>query len=255
MLAHLDVEPGMRVLEVGTGHGSGVVGGLHEQFDAQSVDVHVCRLDDVPRSVAFDRVIVTAPVFHVSYDWIRVLRDGGVLVLPWANPLSGPAVVRLVVDDERAAGSFVKLLPGLGPATTPGVSVFEVHADTIEVGDPTSCVLDPEEVWADPHALFALGMRLSDVRYSEAEVRDGGGGIARWLYDDDVWAGVTVSKNGADPRWTRCGYPNLWPAVEAAYTWWEGNDRPGPERFGMTVASFGQFGWLGDRYSGRLWRL
>ena len=253
LLAHLDFEPGMRVLEVSGGPPT--AGGICAKLGPNADVIRMCQLDDLPGCAQYDRVVVTTPVVTVAHDLVRAVRDGGVLVLPWANPLSGAALVRLIVDDERAAGSFVKLLPGLDESLPAGPSVFDLHPGTIDHGDPTTCALDPAAVWSDPNALFALGMRLSDVRCTQQPVPDSGGRFGRWLHDDDAWAGVTVSSGGTDPRWTHHGYPNLWRAVDAAYNWWVGNDCPGPERFGMTVAPFGQFGWLGDRYSGRLWRL
>jgi hypothetical protein len=263
LLAQLDVEPGMRVLEVSASRstvgistaGLPTAGLVRDRLGQQADVIRLCEFGDLPRGAAYDRVVVTTPVVSVAHDWVRAVRDGGVVVLPWANPLAGPALVRMVVEDERAAGSFVKLLPWLGETNAAGQSVFEVHKTTIDDGDHTTCDLDPEAVWNDPNALFAIGMRLSDVRCTQQQVPDGGGRFGRWLYDDDSWAGVTVSASGTEPCWTHHGYPNLWRAAEAAYRWWVGNDCPGPERFGMTVAPFGQFGWLGDRYSGRLWRL
>jgi hypothetical protein len=47
----------------------------------------------------------------------------------------------------------------------------------------------------------------------------------------------------------------LWREIEAAHRWWVDHDRPTFERFGLSVTSFGQFAWLGDRWSGRIWRL
>lgn len=40
------------------------------------------------------------------------------------------------------------------------------------------------------------------------------------------------------------GPRRLWDEVEAAYRWWDGHDRPGFERFGLTVTAEGQRAWL-----------
>jgi hypothetical protein len=164
-------------------------------------------------------------------------------------------LVRLVVDDERAAGPFVSLLSDLPRRAPDGPAFLDLHAATLASGSEFTCGLDAGEIWSDPHALFAMGIRIPDVRYAEAEVPDSGGRTGRWVYDGESWAGVTVSATGGDPRWEHYGFSRLGSALDGAYRWWLDNDKPGPDRFGMTVASFGQFGWLGDRYSGRIWRL
>ncbi|HZC26552.1 MAG TPA: hypothetical protein VE287_05980 [Actinopolymorphaceae bacterium] len=268
MVAQLDVEPGMRILEVTDGSAR-VDNSRWEHAGVAAVDTIPLRGPDhapygrgsyerTPHASArYDRVIVTVPVSVVSAAWVDATRAGGVVVVPWANPLAGPALVRLVVDDERAAGPFVSLLNGLPPpAPAPaGLDFFALHGSTLGAGAEFTCALDPAEIWSDPNALFALGLRIPDVHYTEAEIPDGRGRFGRWVYDQESWAGVTVSATGSDRRWEHYGFSRLGGALDTAYRWWLDNDRPGPDRFGMTVASFGQFGWLGDRYSGRIWRL
>ncbi|REF37594.1 hypothetical protein DFJ64_3038 [Thermasporomyces composti] len=249
MLSHLDLEPGMRVLEV-VGPGGRPIGAiLCEACGARSVDT--VRVDENldRRSARYDRVLVTSPVVAVSYDWLRVLRRGGVVLVPWWNHFAGAALVRLTVDDERGAGAFLGLLDGLGQPWPPTPSVEDVHGGVLDAGEPTACDLDVA-LWEDTNALFALGLRLPDVRVTWA---DEGHRRRGWLFDDSAWAAVTWDEG--DAVWEQYGLRKLWPVVEKAYRWWEANDRPEPHRFGMTVASFGQFAWLGDRYSGRIWRL
>ncbi len=255
MLAHLDVEPGMRVLAITTGD-AGECAVLHDRLaDASVVTAPVGRLQMPGRCGGFDRVLVTVPVVEVSYDWVNAVRCGGVLVVPWVNPFAGPSLVRLTADDNRAAGTFVTTLSGLGDPWPGSTNVFDLHAGTLEAGMPAPCTLDPATLWADSDMMFAFGMRLPDLSYTAAETRDGSGRIARWVYAHDAWAGVTAAADGGDARWEQYGIRKLWAAVEGAYRWWVDNDRPAPDAFGMTVASFGQFGWLGNRYSGRIWRL
>ncbi|MEQ4205331.1 hypothetical protein [Actinopolymorpha sp. B9G3] len=306
MVSHLDLAPGMRVLEVTAGatHPSAE---LHDHVHPGSVDVipvdhlsagHLSAPDlgpperagggsptdpALPGCTDYDRVLVSVPLAVVPYALVESVRNGGTLLVPWANPLAGPSLARLTVEDERAYGRFVTPLPAMGEqadaragdrasdrrgahsgdhrgahsgdATAGDTNVFDIHADTLLSGAPASCGLDPDALWSDRDALFALGMQLPDLRFTQAEFPDGSGRIMRWVYDQEAWAGVSVSADGRDPHWEHYGLSTLWGMVEKAYRWWVDSDRPSPDQFGMTVASYGQFGWLRDRYSGRMWRL
>lgn len=249
MLTYLDLGPGMRVLEVIPPGGRSIEKVLYEQCDARAVDT--VRVDEPldRRPASYDRVLVTTPVAVVSYDWLRAIRSGGVVLAPWWNHFAGAALVRLTVDDARGSGAFLRLLDGLGQVWPRSPSVEEVHGSALDAGEPTACELDAN-VWEDANALFAVGIRLPEVRVSWST---DGSRRRGWIYDDAAWAAVTC--DGSQVVWEQYGLRKLWPAVETAYRWWQANDRPGLHRFGMTVASFGQFAWLGDRYSGRIWRL
>jgi hypothetical protein len=270
MVSHLDLAPGMRVLEVtdGTTQPSER---LQDQVRGGSIDaipvgqltnpdvvlrgLEVAGDPSVSGCTGYDRVLVSVPMAVVPYALVEAVREGGTLVVPWANPFAGPSVARLTIDDDRAYGRFVEPLTIEDQRAEGGTNVFDVHADTLLAGAPASCGLDPDALWSDRDALFALGIQLPDLRFTQAEFPDGSGRVMRWVYDQEAWAGVSVSADGDDPRWEHYGLPTLWGTVEKAHRWWVDSDRPAPDQFGMTVASYGQFGWLGDRYSGRMWRL
>lgn len=63
-----------------------------------------------------------------------------------------------------------------------------------------------------------------------------------WLATTDAtsWAAVDLDGGTAD-RFTvwEHGPRQLWEAVEAAFSWWREAWRPGPERFGLTIAPDG----------------
>jgi hypothetical protein len=290
MVSHLDLAPGVRVLEV-TGGATHPSAELLDHARTGAVDVVPIGQLSAPSFTPaaggsptdavttgcgdYDRVLVSVPLTVVPYALVEAVRNGGTLLVPWANPFAGPSLARLTVDDERAYGRFVTPLPGMdtragGPAgdrvsehrpgraadaTVDDTNVFDLHADTLLSGAPASCALDPDALWSDRDALFALGIQLPDLRFTQADVPDGSGRTMRWVFDQDAWAGVSVSADGDDARWEHYGLPTLWGMVEKAYRWWVDSDRPSLDQFGMTVAPYGQFGWLGDRYSGRMWRL
>jgi protein-L-isoaspartate(D-aspartate) O-methyltransferase len=125
MLEQLDVEPGMRVLEIGagTGYNAGLLAHLAGpdgavvsiDLDAGFVEealAHLARAGidaevrcadgwlGAPDAAPFDRVIATVGVWEISPHWFEQLREGGVLVLPlWLRP--GVQIsVAFVRDDD-----------------------------------------------------------------------------------------------------------------------------------------------------------
>jgi hypothetical protein len=204
---------------------------------------------DEDARASYDQVIATVPVRDVPYRWVQLVRPGGELVVSWNNPFAGPVVARLsVAADGRAAGRFVEVAELADDDE--GAAPVVVQAQSAVPWYRTTTRLDPDEVWADPGALFALGVRLSRVRWTQT----GSDQVRRWVYDASSCACAMTLPSG-EIQVEQHGPRLLWREVESAYQWWHGHERPAFDNFGMTVTSFGQFAWLGDRCSGRIWRL
>lgn len=200
----------------------------------------------------YDQVIATLPVHDVPYRWVQLVRPGGELVVSWVNPFTGPTVAQLAVAaDGRAAGHFVEVagLP-VDLAGEDDEAPVVTQAESTIPWYRTSTRLDPDEVWADPGALFALGMRLPRLRWTQT----GTDQVRRWIYDAASCASA-ARLPGGEIQVEQHGPRLLWREVESAYAWWEHHGRPAFDTFGLSVTSFGQFGWLSDRSSGRIWRL
>ncbi|MEQ7009657.1 hypothetical protein ABN028_26135 [Actinopolymorpha sp. B17G11] len=219
----------------------------------------------------YDQVIATVPVRDVPYPWVQLVRPGGELVVTWHNPFAGAAIARLsVAADGRAAGNFVELADvACEDEPTPVIAEAENAVPWYRTTTP----LDPDTVWSDPAALFALGVRLPRLRSvgqrtgpqrlpradqaqkdmtprpdgTEAESR-------RWVYDGTSCACAVRGPSG-EIQVEQHGPRLLWREIEAAYKWWLDHDQPAFDSFGLSVTSFGQFAWLGHRCSGRIWRL
>jgi hypothetical protein len=198
----------------------------------------------------YDEVIVTVPVREIPYRWVRLVRPGGTLEVSWLNPFSGPATARLtVVPEGRASGHFVDMAEHPYPE---GVASVVRQAELSVPWYRTTTSLDPEAVWSDQAALFALGIRLPRLRWAQTAQRDGR--VRRWVHDTTSAACAVVTPSGTIAV-EQHGPRLLWREVEAAYSWWVEHGRPTFTRFGLSVTSFGQFAWLDDRCSGRIWRL
>ncbi|WP_393916110.1 methyltransferase domain-containing protein [Halostreptopolyspora alba] len=133
MLDTLELEPGMRVLEIGTGTGynaallahivgDGLVtsvesdpalaGHARAALDTTGYQVSVITGDGAaghPDGAPYDRVVATAAVHTVPYAWVAQTRPGGVVVVPWAPTFhpDGPLAVLTVGEDGTAQGRFV----------------------------------------------------------------------------------------------------------------------------------------------------
>lgn len=274
MLHDLDVQPGNRTLEIGTGtgwnaallaHRNGVENVITVEVDeavsgaARSalarcgLPVHVVH-GDGSRGFAdgapYDRIIATAGTRVIPFAWVEQCRPQGVIVAPWGTHYgNGDAVVRLTVSGggEEASGRFT------GPVEfmklrSQRLSAI-VHADYVNSANDRekskTSMTESELMGEDRFSSqsFAIGLRVRNCVHVVAEERDGA--LPVWFYGltDRSWACVVFRGNDTASVW-QSGPRRLWEEIEAAYRWWEGRGKPGHERFGLTVTAEGQAAWL-----------
>ncbi|MBP2477221.1 protein-L-isoaspartate(D-aspartate) O-methyltransferase [Crossiella equi] len=269
MLAHLDLAPGMRVLEVGagTGYNAALLAALTGPGTVTTVeldpvlaelaeanlrragaDVEVVCGDGalgVPARAPFDRVVATVAVVGdgLPYAWAEQTRPGGVILTPWGTAYDNGVLLHLVVRPDGSAS---------GPVVG-GVAFMQLRAQRLPVTDSAELVhnlyarrargseVPPDEV-ALGEGVFAIGVRLPDVR---CEVTWTG------RYDHEVLLADPASGSGAlaevrdgvvEVRET--GPRALWAEAEAAHAWWVARGRPGLHRFGVTLTREGHRVWL-----------
>ncbi|MFE2185081.1 methyltransferase domain-containing protein [Streptomyces sp. NPDC059455] len=259
MLAELDLRPGHRVLEIGAGTGynaallaerAGVERVTTLEIDPDVVDcarvalhrtgyggVRVLEADGEQgwRSRApYDRLMATASVTSIPGAWVEQVRPGGLILAPFRTAFCSHGLARLTVSEDRAEGRFagaVTFMAVRGQRARPRIdAVFSTEA--WEESRESKADLDVA-VLADPHAEFAVGLRLADVAHWP---QDGG----HWWCSRDSWAYAT---DGAVHQW---GPRNLADETAEALAWWEGAGRPELFDFGLTVTADGHRVWLGD---------
>ncbi|SFL83084.1 methyltransferase domain-containing protein [Streptomyces pini] len=259
-----------RVLEVGTGTGWNAALLAHRlgpdlvttvEVDAALADQAVRNLkvagveprvvtgdgaEGYPERAPYDRIVATCSVREIPRPWLSQVVPGGLILTPWETPWLCYGLLRLSVDrDGSASGRFYPhsaFMLMRGQRTD--LRIFRDVVRDEHVPEESTTRLPPWAVAGDDWAAqFAVGLRLRDVWWSWHEDPDVDGVLSRlWLATTDAVSWAAVDWDGqTDDRFTvwEHGPRRLWQEVEAAHRWWEGEGRPGPEAFGMTVAPDG----------------
>lgn len=277
MLADLDVHPGQRVLEIGAGTGWNAALLAHrvgaENVVSVEVDPHVARsarealrsagygavevvtgdgLLGYPRRAPYDRVIATVGLRGGLMTWVPQTRPGGVILVPWGTYYGfSEATARLVVaeDGQSAAGPFTQSVNFMRMRSQrfryPRHSEY-VPAEATSGADKSATRITEAELLPGSTAVveFAIGLRVQNCTHVADRKQDGKRPV--WFYGltDRSWAVVIFRDDRETATVHQSGPRRLWDEVEAAYQWWDSQDRPGFHRFGLTVSAAGEDAWL-----------
>lgn len=276
MLNELDVRPGDRVLEIGTGtgwnaallaHRLGVENVVTVELDSAVAAaaraalkgfglavpvIHRDGLKGYAEGAPYDRIIATCGFRSVPFAWVEQSRPGAVIVAPWGTHYgNADAVARLTVahDGQSATGAFtgpVEFMKARAQRLPPVVHSAYVSGSASD-RDKTSTALTESEFLGERFSVqrFALGLKLRECVHVVAEKRDGTRPV--WFYGrtDRSWACVMFA-DGAEAQVWQSGPRRLWDEAESAYRWWEGRGKPGYDRFGLTVTAEGHSAWVDD---------
>ncbi|WP_306326443.1 hypothetical protein [Streptomyces venezuelae] len=207
--------------------------------------------DGYPDNGPYDRLVATCSVRSVPRPWVDQVKPGGIILTPWDSPWVCYGLLRLTVDDTGvASGPFSPHSAFmLMRNQRTDLRIFrDVVRDDHQPGESTT-TLPPWRVAGDGLAAqFALGLQLRDVWWVWHADPDVEGVVSRlWVATTDAASWAAVDWDGkSNDRFTvwQHGPRRLWDEVEAAHVWWLTHDRPGPERFGLTVAATGESAWL-----------
>ncbi|MFD3521460.1 methyltransferase domain-containing protein [Streptomyces sp. NPDC058653] len=274
MLDSLLLEPGHRVLELGTGTGrnaallawragagrvtsvevdAGLAARARERLRDGGFDVRVevaDGRDGPPVAVPYDRVIATFAVDEVPWSWVTRTRPGGRIVTPWGRL---GYVALTVAGDGRSATGWMQGLAQFMPARGAGrgrVSFQQVRAAAGgPVGESRPVGRELEPLRDDIHLRFALRVALPDVHITTAEDDDG---LNAWLHDGGSWAALSAVDGGRTVAY-QGGPRRLADELDAIWDRWLGDGSPALYDYGMTVEPHRQYVWCGDPVTGRRW--
>ncbi|GAA2970870.1 methyltransferase domain-containing protein [Streptomyces enissocaesilis] len=271
MLDSLMVEPGHRVLELGTGLGwnaallserAGPGQVTSVEADAQLAAAAREHLKGVGAEVAvevgdgtrgfpdrqpYDRLVATYAVDEVPWAWVEQMRPGGRIVTPWGR--LGHVALTVAADGQSASG-WMQGLAMFMPSrdTAPGKPLDQVRGDALpETEGPIARDLLP--LHSDWNLRFALRVVLPEVRIT-TEAADG---VIAWLHDGrSSWATLVSPETG--PAVAYQGGPRrLAEEVDRAWKRWQDAGAPSLYDFGMTRTPDQQYIWSGDKDTGLRW--
>ncbi|WP_326611277.1 methyltransferase domain-containing protein [Streptomyces scopuliridis] len=270
MLDSLMVEPGHRVLELGTGAGwnaallaarAGAGSVTSVEVDAQLAAMARGRLDSVdagvtvevgdgahgrPEGAPYDRLIATYAVDEVPWSWVEQTRPGGRIVTPWGR--LGHVALTVAADGRSASGwvqGLAMFMPSRGIGQ--GLPWHEVRSDnSLKAEGPFPRDLLP--LRADLGLLFALRVMLPEVRITT----ETDWGVTAWLHDTSSWATLVTTADGNVVAY-QGGPRRLADEIDQAWQKWQNADAPGLHDFGMTRTPDQQYIWSGDKDTGPRW--
>ncbi|WP_225828767.1 methyltransferase domain-containing protein [Streptomyces naphthomycinicus] len=276
MLDSLLLEPGHRVLELGTGNGwnaallnwrtgpAGCVVSLeadpdlahtaHRALTEAGAMVQV-QVGDGNQGWApaapYDRVIATYAVERIPWAWVEQTKPGGRIVTPWGR-LGHVALT--VADDARSATGWVQGLAQFMPdrrALAPEPGFTQVRARSEPDGE-RPFLRDLAPLQDDVHLRFALRVALPRMRIALARDADG---LNAWIHDTERSWTVLSAIGGGRTIATQGGPRHLADELEAAWDTWRDLGQPALYDFGMTVTDSGttQYMWVNDADIGPHW--
>ncbi|WP_439678256.1 methyltransferase domain-containing protein [Embleya sp. MST-111070] len=275
MLDSLDLAPGHRVLELGTGTGwnaaliahhvgpTGTVTSVEVDptlanlarttLTRAGIDVDI-RVGDgakgCPDNVPYQRIIATYAVDRVPNAWIEQLEPGGDLVFPWGR--LGHFALTLDPTGTTATGwcqGLAQFMSARDTTPTPTFDDIHTHHPTIDHEHEITRDLAPLRT---NNVMWALRVALPDVRYTITA--PGSDGTTVRVHDGAAsWATLTTTR-GDDRVLVREGGPRRFVGeLLAAWDRWTDDGRIRLYDYGMTVTPTEQYVWAGDPDTGRRW--
>ncbi|MGQ0719243.1 MAG: methyltransferase domain-containing protein [Pseudonocardiales bacterium] len=269
MLAAGHLEPGMRVLEIGSGTGY-TAALLAHYLGARNVtsieidpelaararaalgragygDVTVLTGDGArghPAGAPFDRVLSTVAAPRVPYAWVAQTRPGGLVVTPWGSAYEPAGLLSLTVGaDGTASGGLVNTtisFMDLRDQRIPRPAITDVVRDT-DIPEVSDTDLHASEVCNDD-APFAIALQVPDCHREYLPATDDDDRWCVWFLDAASRSWARFDYQPQTRRWPvhQFGPRRLWDEITAAYQEWDQLGQPPATRWKFSLTPHGQ---------------
>jgi protein-L-isoaspartate(D-aspartate) O-methyltransferase len=272
MLEELQLAPGMRVLEIGTGTGynaailSHIVGDPHYVFTVEIDDALAHRaqhiLDQiVDRGITvhagdglrgyapaapYDRIIATGSYHKVPLDWLDQMQPGGILLMNLRGHLGACAFLKIVKDGPGrvahgtflAGSDFMELRDNNVPSYK-GTDLVARYLGrpTVARQTFTSTEFDPSLLW-DHRLEFLLQLSFPEMYFTSVYVDP----MCPCLIDIASDTILVFRPGERQGEWLVeiKGHKQLWKRVMQAYGWWIENRGADVEAYRVEIDSSGQ---------------
>ncbi|MFJ6566766.1 ATP-grasp peptide maturase system methyltransferase [Streptomyces sp. NPDC091292] len=263
------LQPGQKVLEVGTGTGystavlcqrlgaGNVVSIEYDPGVAARAAAHLHDAGHTPTLAVgdglqgctehadYDAIIATCSVRAIPPSWFWQLNDGGSITTTISGWMLAAGLIHLVLDDEGTAhgrfnGDTISYMLARPHERPPSPRVFLLDGDTRSTRQAPGLLKE----WA---GAFVAQLAAPSAEFMTIEsgivLRDVATGSQVWTESDGE--GATVHQHGP---------LRLWDQVEDALAAWQKAGAPDLTEFGMTATPYEQTVWIGSP-TGPSWRL
>jgi protein-L-isoaspartate O-methyltransferase len=265
MLAAGQLEPGMRVLEIGTGTGYTAALLAHYLGAGNVTTIEVDPIlaararaalatagyeevtvitDDGARGhsegAPFDRVLSTVAAPRVPYEWVAQTRPGGLIVTPWGSAYKHAGLLSLTVHpDGSATGGLVNTTIAfmqLRDQRIPWPEITEVVRDT-DTPEVTDTDVHASKVCNDGGAPFAIALQVPSCHREFIPATEEDGCWCVWFLDAGTRSWARFDYVPETRRWPvhQFGPRRLWDEITAAYRHWEDLGRPAATSWRFTI--------------------
>jgi methyltransferase of ATP-grasp peptide maturase system len=261
MLHALDLRPGMRVLEVGTGTGynAALLAHLLGPDCVVSIDVDEAVTERARRALAaagyrltievvdgrqgfppaapYDRVIATCSFPQVPAAWVEQTKPGGKILTHLYTEFDAGGLILLTVDsDGSASGRFLPdygaFMPLRGYPAPDTLALLQHALRADDDGERTPTTLAETELTGTDFSLFAA-LRTSGVAMHWFQPH-GASGMLTWLLArDGSWAYQTLADDGLIA--VQAGPRRLWDELEHHHHAWKAAGSPTRDQLGITI--------------------
>jgi protein-L-isoaspartate(D-aspartate) O-methyltransferase len=272
MLESLQLGPGLRVLEIGTGTGynaallAHIVGDPHKIFTVE-IDTALARraqliLDQVAGegitvctgdglrgyapSAPYNRMIATGSYYKVPLDWLDQLQPGGILLMNLRGHLGACAFIKVVKAGPRgvahgtflAGSDFMELRDAQAPSHRVTDLVARYLGRPTVTQRPFTCAeFDPSLLW-DHRLEFLLQLSFPELYFTSIQVDP----MCPCLIDTASDTMLVFRPGGRQGKWfvEIKGQERLWKRVAQAYKWWVDTGGADIDAYQLEIDMFGK---------------